>query len=70
MKKVQFIPYEENIEVKRIKGVIFGPHSITFKQYMCMMITNESVQKVKYDQWRYVSILTDIRSFDFIMKKR
>ena len=34
------------------------------------MITNESVQKVKYDQWRYVSILTDIRSFDYIMKKR
>ena len=37
---------------------------------MCMMITNESVQKIKYDQWRYVTILTDIRSYDFIMKNR
>ena len=37
---------------------------------MCMMITNENVQKIKYDQWRYVTILTDIRSYDFIMKNR
>ena len=31
IKKATFIPYEETIIVDRIKGVIFGPHSVTFR---------------------------------------
>ena len=67
---MKFIPYEEIIIVERIKGIIFGSMTITFRQYFNLKITDKELQKTKYDQWRYVSILTDERSYDYIFKNK
>ena len=37
---------------------------------MRMQITNESMQTKKFDQWRFLSIITDSKSYDFIMNSQ
>lgn len=41
--------HEEVIRISKIKGIVFGPHSVTFKQYLRLQLLNELVQKQKYD---------------------
>lgn len=60
--------FEEYFRVNQVSGIIFGPHSVSFKQYMKLTLFNEEVQNKKYDQWRFISIMTPLKSFDFILE--
>mgnify|MGYP006093682711 CR=1 FL=1 len=62
--------YEEKIPLNQVKGIVYGPHSISFKQFMRMNITNKQMLNIKFDQWRFLSVITNDRSFDFIFKSR
>ena len=37
---------------------------------MRMNITNKQMENIKFDQWRFLSVITNDRSFDFILKSR
>jgi hypothetical protein len=60
---------DETILLVTILGIIYGPHSATFKQYMKLQYRNEELMNNKYDQWRYISVMTQMRSYDFIFDK-
>ena len=70
IKEMNTMYYEEKIPLNHVKGIVYGPHSISFKQFMRMNITNTEMQNIKFDQWRFVSVITNDRSFDFIIKSR
>lgn len=61
-------PLEEKFTVNQVTGMIFGPHSVSFRQYMKLTLFNQDVQNKRFDQWRYISILTQLKSFDFILE--
>lgn len=61
---------EETIKVKDIVGIVFGPHTVSFLQYFKLQFMNEEIEPLKFDQWRYLGILTRNRSYDFIMDNK
>ena len=46
--------------------MIVGPHSTTFKQYLRESFRNEDLMSIKFDQWRFVTLVTAMRTYDFI----
>lgn len=60
-------PIEECFKVNQVTGMIIGPHSVSFRQYMKLTFLNQDVQNKRFDQWRYITILTRLKSFDFIL---
>jgi hypothetical protein len=63
------ITCDETIQLVTILGIIYGPHSTTFIHYMKMQYRNEDLMKKKFDQWRYISVVTQMRSYDFMFDK-
>ena len=61
------ITHEESIKTNTILGILYGPHTVSFKQYLRLQQLNDSIQNKKFDQWRWVTILTKMRSYDFIL---
>ena len=61
---------EEVLKIETVTGIIYGPHTVSFKQYMKLQILNDEVQDQKYDQWRFITILTNIRSYDYMVQSR
>jgi len=57
----------ESVGIQDILGLIFGPYSATFKRYFEQETKNVPVQEIKYDQWRFITILINMRSYDFII---
>lgn len=61
---------EETIKVKDIVGIVFGPHTVSFLQYFKLQFMNEEIEPLKFDQWRYLGVLTKNRSYDFILDSK
>ena len=61
---------EEVLKIETVTGIIYGPHTVSFKQYLKLQILNDEVQDQKYDQWRFITILTNIRSYDYMVQSR
>ena len=49
IQNINTVMYNQQISIETIKGVVIGPHSISFKQYMRMQVTNEDIQTKKFD---------------------
>jgi hypothetical protein len=43
IKEMNTMYYEEKIPLNQVKGIVYGPHSISFKQFMRMNITNKEM---------------------------
>ena len=48
-------------------GIVYGPKSISFKQYLKNNFRNSKIMRERCDQWRFISIITSYQSYDFIM---
>jgi hypothetical protein len=59
---------QETVKVQSIEGLIIGPYSATFKRYMESNIKDEELQSRRHDQWRYLTVITPWRSYDFIIE--
>ena len=57
----------DSVKISTIEGIIFGPHSTTFKQYLRESFRDEDVMNHCFDQWRYVTLVTPMRTYDFIL---
>ena len=61
--------YTDSIKTNSILGLIYGPHSVSFKQYLKNNFRNKTIMNQKCDQWRFISIVTSYQSFDLILDK-
>jgi len=60
----------EVIKIHNILGIMYGPHSVTLKQYLRVQMLNNNVQRHKFDQWRYFTIITKHRTYDMILSSQ
>ena len=47
-----------SIKTNSILGLMYGPHSVSFKQYLKNNFRDSKIMSQKCDQWRFISIIT------------
>ena len=68
--ELDILMLEEKFETKSILGILTGPNNVTFRQYCNLQALNKQFNQIKFDQWRFITVLTTMRSYDFMFEKR